>query len=169
MIGIVIAAALALSACQQQPALPDQAKASAEYMAKVVKEPGVKVLPSGVAFKIVRSGPADGMRPALQDEVKVHYEGKLIDGKVFDSSIKAGEPRSFRVNQVVPGWTEALTRMKVGDILPIDLLPVVPVHVEQMPLFSGEFGVHNGRNAIKVTQVHAARPASTFDTTTVTP
>ncbi|MFC5568972.1 flagellar motor switch protein FliM [Lysobacter yangpyeongensis] len=62
-----------------------------------------------------------------------------------------------------------LSRMKVGDIIPIDLLPVAPVHVEQMPLFSGEFGVHNGRNAIKVTQVHAARPASTFDPTAATP
>ena len=45
----------------------------------------------------------------------VHYEGKLINGKVFDSSIKAGEPRSFKANGVIPGWTEALTRMKVGD------------------------------------------------------
>ena len=52
-----------------------------------------------------------------------------------------------------------LSRLKVGDILPIDLLPQVPLHVEQMPLFSGEFGVHNGRNAIKVAQVHAASRA----------
>ena len=56
-----------------------------------------------------------------------------------------------------------LSRMKVGDIIPIDLLPAAPLHVEHMPLFSGEFGVHNGRNAIKVTQVHSARPASSFD------
>jgi flagellar motor switch protein FliM len=53
--------------------------------------------------------------------------------------------------------------MKVGDIIPIDLLPAAPLHVEHMPLFSGEFGVHNGRNAIKVTQVHSARPALSFD------
>jgi flagellar motor switch protein FliM len=56
-----------------------------------------------------------------------------------------------------------LSRMKVGDIIPIDLLPAAPLHVEHMPLFSGEFGVHNGRNAIKVTQVHSARPALSFD------
>ncbi len=62
-----------------------------------------------------------------------------------------------------------LSRMKVGDIIPIDLLPVAPVHVEQMQLFSGEFGIHNGRNAIKVTQVHAARTAPSFDPTTANP
>ena len=56
-----------------------------------------------------------------------------------------------------------LSRLKVGDIIPIDLSTVVPLHVEQMPLFSGEFGVHNGRNAIKVAKVHAARPVSTLD------
>jgi len=63
-----------------------------------------------------------------------------------------------------------LSRLKVGDILPIDLLPQVPLHVEHMPLFSGEFGVHNGRNAIKVAQVHAATRANpSIDSTTVLP
>lgn len=62
-----------------------------------------------------------------------------------------------------------LSRLKIGDIIPIDLSPVVQLQVEQMPLFAGEFGIHNGRNAIKVTQVHAARTIPTLDSLTATP
>lgn len=62
-----------------------------------------------------------------------------------------------------------LSALRVGDILPIDLLPVVQVNVEQLPIFSGEFGTHNGRNAIKVTQVHAPRTAPSIDSLTATP
>lgn len=115
MIGLLFAAAVALSACQGPAALPDQGKASAEYMAKVVKEPGVQMLPSGVAYKIVRSGPANGLRPALSDEVKVHYEGKLIDGKVFDSSYERGQPAAMPLQGLIPAWQEALQLMRPGD------------------------------------------------------
>lgn len=62
-----------------------------------------------------------------------------------------------------------LCRLRVGDVIPVDLAPTVQLQVEQMPLFSGEFGIHNGRNAIKVTQVHAARTVPTFDSLTATP
>ena len=62
-----------------------------------------------------------------------------------------------------------LSNLHVGDIIPIDLMPVVQVQVEQMPLFSGEFGTHNGRNAIKVTQVHAARTITSIDSLTAIP
>jgi flagellar motor switch protein FliM len=62
-----------------------------------------------------------------------------------------------------------LSRLKIGDIIPIDLATTVQLQVEQMPLFSGEFGIHNGRNAIKVTQVHAARTVPTLDSLTATP
>lgn len=62
-----------------------------------------------------------------------------------------------------------LSSLRVGDIIPIELLPVVQVQVEQMPVFSGEFGTHNGRNAIKVTQVHAARTVPSIDSLTATP
>lgn len=77
------------------------------------KQQGVVALPSGLQYQVVRQG--SGATPKADSTVMVHYEGKLADGKVFDSSIKAGEPRSFKVNQVVQGWTEALMRMKVGD------------------------------------------------------
>ena len=62
-----------------------------------------------------------------------------------------------------------LSRLKVGDIIPIELARIVQLQVEQMPLFSGEFGIHNGRNAIKVTQVHAARTATNLDPLNATP
>lgn len=77
------------------------------------KKQGVVALPSGLQYQVIKQG--TGASPKADSTVSVHYEGKLIDGKIFDSSIKTGEPASFPVNRVIPGWTEALTRMKVGD------------------------------------------------------
>ena len=74
---------------------------------------GVQTTKSGLQYQAIKSG--SGKTPALTSTVKVHYEGKLLDGKVFDSSIARGEPIEFPVNGVIPGWTEALQRMKVGD------------------------------------------------------
>ncbi len=88
------------------------AKATA-FMEENKKQQGVVVMPSGLQYQVLKQG--TGATPKADSTVMVHYEGKLIDGKVFDSSIKSGEPASFRANQVIPGWTEALTRMKVGD------------------------------------------------------
>src|SRR5258706_12931323 len=92
-------AALSLAACQakkpatadapdqvQGPVAPDQSKEAKVFLAKNGKEPGVVVLPDGLQYKIVTSGPANGLKPHLQDEVKVNYEGNLVDGTVFDSS-----------------------------------------------------------------------------------
>lgn len=112
---MLLAALVSLAACQRPAAAPDQSAASKAYMAKVLKEPGVKVLPSGVAYKVVRSGPADGLRPALNDEVKVHYEGKLVDGKVFDSSYERGQPAAMSLRGLIPAWQEALQLMRPGD------------------------------------------------------
>jgi FKBP-type peptidyl-prolyl cis-trans isomerase FkpA len=67
---------------------------------------------SGIVITTLSEG--SGAAPAASDQVKVHYEGKLIDGTVFDSSIKRGEPMTFKLTGVVPCWTEALQRMKVG-------------------------------------------------------
>jgi peptidylprolyl isomerase/FKBP-type peptidyl-prolyl cis-trans isomerase FklB len=90
--------------------------ASAAFMAKIAKAPGVVTLPSGLAYKIVKSGPASGLSPKTGDEVKVNYEGTLTDGTVFDSSYKTGEPVVFPVGGLIPGWNEALTLMKPGDV-----------------------------------------------------
>jgi len=73
----------------------------------------VIALPSGLQYKVLKQG--SGPSPTIFDSVSVHYTGSLIDGKVFDSSYERGEPVSFPVNRVIPGWSEALQMMKVGD------------------------------------------------------
>jgi FKBP-type peptidyl-prolyl cis-trans isomerase len=88
------------------------AKATA-FLEENKKKQGVVALPSGLQYQVLKQG--NGDTPKADSTVMVHYEGKLIDGTVFDSSIKSGEPATFKANQVIPGWTEALTRMKVGD------------------------------------------------------
>jgi FKBP-type peptidyl-prolyl cis-trans isomerase len=94
-----------------------RAKTNSDEAAKFLEankaKEGVISLPSGLQYKVLKAG--KGAQPTLTSEVKVHYEGKLIDGTVFDSSIKRGEPTEFPVGGVIPGWTEALQRMKVGD------------------------------------------------------
>jgi FKBP-type peptidyl-prolyl cis-trans isomerase FklB len=77
------------------------------------KQPGVVVTPSGLQYRIVKQG--TGPKPEAGDKVKVHYQGTLINGKIFDSSIQRGEPITFGVSEVIPGWTEALQLMPVGS------------------------------------------------------
>lgn len=84
-----------------------------QFVAKYKKFKGVQSLPSGVLYRVVKSG--KGATPTETDRVKTHYTGKLVDGTVFDSSVKRNEPAVFPVNRVIPGWTEALQEMKVGD------------------------------------------------------
>ncbi len=87
-------------------------KEGEEFLAKNKEEPDVKVTESGLQYKIVKEG--TGESPASTDIVKCHYEGKLISGKIFDSSYERGEPAEFALNQVIPGWTEGVQLMKVG-------------------------------------------------------
>jgi FKBP-type peptidyl-prolyl cis-trans isomerase FklB len=88
-------------------------EAAAKFMADNAKKPGVTALPSGLQYQVIASG--KGATPKANDRVKVHYQGTLLNGEVFDSSIKRGEPATFQVDQVIPGWTQALQKMKVGD------------------------------------------------------
>jgi FKBP-type peptidyl-prolyl cis-trans isomerase len=74
---------------------------------------GVKSTATGLQYKVVSQGA--GKSPTTADRVTVHYTGKLVDGTIFDSSVQRGQPSTFRVNQVIPGWTEALQMMKEGD------------------------------------------------------
>ena len=85
-----------------------------EYLADYAKKPGVKTLPGGVLYKVIKEG--SGEMPKDTSTVKVHYEGKTIDGKVFDSSYERKEPITLRANQVIQGWTTALTHMPVGSV-----------------------------------------------------
>jgi FKBP-type peptidyl-prolyl cis-trans isomerase FklB len=82
------------------------------YLAEHAEEKGVKVLPSGLQYKVIE--PGTGRTPKRTDRVSTHYRGTFIDGSEFDSSYKRGEPAEFGVTQVIPGWTEALTLMKEG-------------------------------------------------------
>jgi FKBP-type peptidyl-prolyl cis-trans isomerase FklB len=100
---------------QMQMATPDgQTKTAGEaFLEKNKNKPGVITLPDGLQYKILIEG--QGERPTDSDSVTVHYSGTLIDGTVFDSSYKRGEPAVFPVNGVIPGWSEALKLMKVGS------------------------------------------------------
>jgi FKBP-type peptidyl-prolyl cis-trans isomerase len=98
-------------------AVPASAQVGAEkgkaYLEENGKKEGVKTLPSGLQYKVIKEG--DGKQPGRGDTVKVHYKGSFIDGKEFDSSYKRGEPAEFGVTQVIKGWTEALLLMKTGS------------------------------------------------------
>jgi FKBP-type peptidyl-prolyl cis-trans isomerase len=88
------------------------AAAGVAYLDKASKETGVTKTASGMLIKHTKEG--TGPSPAASDQVKVHYEGRLIDGKVFDSSKARGEPATFPLNGVIPCWTEGVQAMKVG-------------------------------------------------------
>ena len=88
--------------------------AGEKLLAANAKKPGVKTLPSGVQYKVIKEG--NGAMPKDTSLVTVHYEGRTIDGKVFDSSYKRNQPTDMRANQVIKGWTEALVHMPAGSI-----------------------------------------------------
>ncbi len=98
---------------QAEDAAVHNKAAEADFLAKNAKEDGVKTTASGLQYKVIAEG--NGATPTADSKVKVHYTGKLLDGNVFDSSVSRGEPAVFGVNQVIPGWTEALQLMKVGS------------------------------------------------------
>src|SRR5688500_7370522 len=97
-------------------AIPAHAQVGREkgeaYLAENAKKEGVKTLPSGLQYKVIKEGA--GKQPTKTDTVVVHYKGTLIDGREFDSSYKRGEPAEFGVTQVIKGWTEILQIMKEG-------------------------------------------------------
>lgn len=101
----------------------DSIAAGDAFLAENAKREGVVTLPSGLQYEILKEG--RGTTPADTDRVKVHYHGTLINGTVFDSSVNRGEPTTFGVTQVIPGWTEALKLMPVGSkwklYIPYDL------------------------------------------------
>ena len=89
-------------------------KAGEDFLAANAKKEGVKVLPSGVQYKVIKEG--NGALPTDTSIVKVNYEGKTIEGKVFDSSYERKQPAEFRINQVIKGWTDALVHMPAGSV-----------------------------------------------------
>jgi FKBP-type peptidyl-prolyl cis-trans isomerase FklB len=120
-------------------------KAGEAFLSENGKKDGVKTLASGLQYKVLKSGA--GKSPKATDTVKVHYEGKLIDGTVFDSSLERGEPATFPVNQVISGWTEALQLMKEGDKWQL-FIPAKLAYGERQPP-----GSKIGPNSVLIFQV----------------
>ena len=87
-------------------------EAGEKYLAENAKKEGVITLPSGLQYQVLKEG--NGKKPSAKDTVMCHYEGFLIDGTVFDSSIQRGEPATFPLQQVIAGWTEGLQLMQEG-------------------------------------------------------
>lgn len=109
---------------QMQREVNDRNRAEGEaFLAENKKKSGVVVLPSGLQYEVLIEG--KGKKPAATDRVECHYHGTLINGEVFDSSVERGEPAVFGVNQVIPGWVEALQLMPEGSkwrlFIPSDL------------------------------------------------
>lgn len=134
---LAAASLLALAACGRSDApdadLQERAEAAAFFMANNARAEGVQTLPSGLQYKVVRSGPPGGESPDSNDLVRVDYEGTLTDGTVFDSSFAKGAPFVTTPEQVVPGWTEALQRMRVGDEWILYVPPALGYGVEGGP------------------------------------
>ena len=97
---------------KQQEVANKNKKEGEAFLAENKKKEGVKTLPSGLQYKVIKEG--TGKKPKLADTVTAHYRGTLIDGTEFDSSYKRGQPASFPVSGVIPGWTEALQLMGEG-------------------------------------------------------
>jgi FKBP-type peptidyl-prolyl cis-trans isomerase FklB len=104
---------IAKQQAKQQADATVNAKAGETFLAANAKKEGVKTTASGLQYTVLKTGA--GKTPGPKDTVKVHYQGTLPDGSVFDSSIARGEPVTFQVDGVIPGWTEALQLMKEGD------------------------------------------------------
>ncbi|QXR19451.1 FKBP-type peptidyl-prolyl cis-trans isomerase [Acinetobacter variabilis] len=101
----------------------ENAKAGKAFLQENAKKPGIKTTKSGLQYLVLKEG--KGKSPSANSNVRVHYEGRLIDGTVFDSSIARQQPVDFRTTQVITGWTEGLQLMKVGAkyrfFIPADL------------------------------------------------
>ncbi len=102
-----------IKAAEMEKQYGDYKKQNEKFLADNAKKEGVVTLPSGLQYKVITEG--KGATPTETATVKVNYEGKTIDGKVFDSNAKSGKPVEMRANQVIKGWTEALTHMPVGS------------------------------------------------------
>lgn len=111
--------------------------ANEQYLAENAEREGVTTTDSGLQYEVLESGDEGNPQPSADDVVTVHYEGRLLDGTVFDSSVSRGEPVDLPVSGVIPGWVEALQMMRVGDkwkvTIPSDLAygerspsPVIP-------------------------------------------
>lgn len=98
---------------RQRAGVQQNIDAGEKYLKEISNNKSVYTTPSGLKYRKIKAG--NGKKPKATDRVKVHYTGTLIDGKVFDSSVERGEPITFALNQVIPGWTEGLQLMDEGS------------------------------------------------------
>lgn len=117
-------AALCLVGCNKAttPAESKAAPTNAPAAATGEQKGGTKTTASGLKYEVMKQGNGT-VSPKATDTVNVHYHGTLLNGTVFDSSVQRGEPISFGLNQVIPGWTEGLQLMKVGDKFKFEIPP----------------------------------------------
>jgi len=113
---LALVCALSVSACAKAQPNPQVVAAGRAFLAQNAHAPGVTVTATGLQYKVLKSGAATGPTPKGEDQVKVNYEGRLLDGTVFDSSYQRGEPAVFGVNGLIAAWTEALQLMRPGDV-----------------------------------------------------
>jgi peptidylprolyl isomerase/FKBP-type peptidyl-prolyl cis-trans isomerase FklB len=115
LVSVLLVGSLALGGCKDNKKAAENLTAAQAFMAGNAKKPGVKSLPDGVQYEIVRSGPETGVHPKKGDLIKVHYEGKLTSGEIFDSSYERGSPAVMELDQLIPAWMEVIPMMRPGD------------------------------------------------------
>jgi FKBP-type peptidyl-prolyl cis-trans isomerase FklB len=104
----------AISPAQAKSLMETNAVAGTAFMQKNAKLDGIKTTKSGLQYKVIKAGDPDGKKPGSRSKVTVNYEGRHLNGEVFDSSYKRNKPISFKLNRVIKGWTEGLQLMSVG-------------------------------------------------------
>jgi FKBP-type peptidyl-prolyl cis-trans isomerase FklB len=119
-------------------------RAGQDFLEANKKKPGIFALPSGLQYEVITEG--DGIKPLAKNKVTFHYHGTLIDGTVFDSSVKRGQPATFPLNMVIKGWTEGLQLMSVGSKWRFFIPP-------QLAYGDKQTGAHIGPNSTLVFEV----------------
>jgi peptidylprolyl isomerase/FKBP-type peptidyl-prolyl cis-trans isomerase FklB len=108
-------AALSLAGCDNERLAQKNAVEGETFLKENATKPGVQTLKNGIQYIVVSSGPVSGLKPKKGDELKVHYEGKLLNGNVFDSSFERGAPAIMPLQNLIPAWLEILPKMRPGD------------------------------------------------------
>jgi FKBP-type peptidyl-prolyl cis-trans isomerase FklB len=119
-------------------------KAGQDFLENNKKKPGIFSLPSGLQYEVITEG--NGQKPLASNKVTCHYHGTLIDGTVFDSSVKRGQPATFPLNMVIKGWTEGLQLMAVGSKWRFFIPP-------QLAYGEKQTGAHIGPNSTLIFEV----------------
>jgi FKBP-type peptidyl-prolyl cis-trans isomerase FklB len=122
----------------------DNLKAGQLFLEANKQKPGIIALPSGLQYEVIHEG--SGIKPLASNKVTCHYHGTLIDGTVFDSSVKRGQPATFPLNMVIKGWTEGLQLMTVGSKWRFFIPP-------QLAYGERQTGAHIGPNSTLVFEV----------------